>query len=110
MKKRAKSAATWAEQYHSDERVRFVQELPCSACGVRGHSENAHVGRRSGIGRKGHYTEIAPLCRRRYGAHGCHPMLHDAPHIFVQRFPEFNAEDIAAETERKWAASQQGER
>lgn len=54
--------ADFARKYGSRERVAFVNTLPCAACGVVGYSENAHVRKPEGLGRKSGYLDIAPLC------------------------------------------------
>jgi hypothetical protein len=65
-------AAEFARCFHSEERVEFVAGLPCrGTCGGRSPCENAHVGPKgAGMGRRGDYDQIAPLC------HECHDNLH----------------------------------
>lgn len=58
----ARRKREWARAYHSTDRVEFVKSLPCAACGRR-PSENAHMPSQSGMGRKGDYSTIVPLCR-----------------------------------------------
>ena len=63
-------AERFAYQYHSKARVEFVAALPCCACGRRDEpSENHHVWG-EGMGRKGPYVAIVPLCNR------CHYRYH----------------------------------
>lgn len=60
----------FARIYGSTERVEWIQARPCVSCG-RIPSENAHIPSKSGMGRKGDYTNIIPLCTV------CHRRLHD---------------------------------
>ncbi len=108
---RQRKAANFARQYHSVERVEFVKSRPCDACRVVGYSENAHVGRRSGAGRKGPYTEIASLCGPRViPPHftffaGCHWQFDNDKTSFYYDNPGFNPEHAARDTEAAWLAS-----
>lgn len=59
----------FARIYGSRERVRWVKSLPCLVCAslirpelLSSQSDNAHT-EGDGMGRKGHYTTIIPLCR-----------------------------------------------
>lgn len=61
--------AEWKRAYGSEERVRWVQGLPCLACGSR-PSENAHT-ETGGMGRKADAETIVPLCP------DCHRQLHE---------------------------------
>lgn len=110
MRKRSKSPAKFAQQYGSWDRVIWVKARPCAACGVVGYSENAHVGRRSGMGRKGPYTDIAPLCGPRPDPWptmwmGCHDFRAERPREFAAAFPNFDPEAAAAATHAAWIAS-----
>lgn len=71
-----RKASEFARCFHSRARVRFVKALPCVYCAglspfiaaVAGPSDNAHTVK-EGMGRRGHYSTIVPLCRshhRRY--------------------------------------------
>jgi hypothetical protein len=60
VKRKATKPKTFAHSTHSRARQRFVCSLPCRVTG-RTPSEGAHVLGVDGIGRKGHYTTIAPL-------------------------------------------------
>lgn len=106
--------------YHSKERVEFVKNLPCAACtyhewntGYR--CENAHVCGNGGMGRKGDYTTIAPLCGRRPGLStggapygmGCHRLFDEYRSTFDSLFPDFNPETAAQQTEQAWIAHSQ---
>ena len=69
----ARKAREFARTYGSKERVAFVKSLPCAICSVIGYSENAHVHGKSGLGRKGDYITILPLCRpNNVSPSGCH--------------------------------------
>lgn len=55
--------AKWAKAYGSEARVRFVKSLPCAWCATtRTERHNAHLPTKSGMGRKGPYTAIVPMC------------------------------------------------
>lgn len=58
----------WRRAYGSEERVRWIQNLPCLACGAR-PSENAHT-EAGGMGMKADASTIVPLCS------DCHDELH----------------------------------
>lgn len=91
--------------YGSPTRREWIKTLPCSACGVVGYSVGAHVLGNGGMSRKAAADTQAPLCRNRgwvVAIIGCHALYDDYPWIFKQQFPDFNAEDAAADTERKW--------
>ena len=69
-------AREFARAYGSKARVEFVKALGCFQCGAA-VAENAHLhGSKSGMGRKGPYTDIVPLCRTchtRYDAYTLMP-------------------------------------
>lgn len=67
--KRKKSE--WARAYHSEAFVRFTKAAPCAADG-RMPSDAAHT-ENGGMGRKGDWTTIIPLCS---GLNGCHAKQH----------------------------------
>jgi len=117
---RKRRRSEFARCYHSEARKRFVQSLPCCACGVVGYSENAHVtdDGTKGAGRKSGYRCIAPLCGRRpviavnglgetldYGTvRGCHRWSHaDADSFLAVWKLDMDAE--AAKCEAKWQAT-----
>lgn len=64
IRKKPKPESRWKEEYGSKARVKFVERLPCAACGYAGpvRRDNAHT-KNAGLSRKGHYTTIIPLCR-----------------------------------------------
>lgn len=113
-----RKASEFRRAYHSKERVLFVKGLPCSACGVVGYSENAHVPPKgeAGTGYKADYRFIAPLCGirpisllavLRFAAStyaGCHTMFARYRSDFNAAFPDFAPEVAAAEAERAWKA------
>ena len=113
-----RKAKEFARCYHSVERVEFVKSLPCSACGVVGYSQNAHVLGNDGMGRKKGYETIAPLCGPRphrlavgrplapgiVAFMGCH-RLYDEYHWDLEaEFRDFDPVRAAAETEKLWQA------
>jgi len=71
-----RKAREFARAYGSKARVEFVKALGCFQCGAA-VAENAHLhGSKSGMGRKGPYTDIVPLCRTchtRYDAYTLMP-------------------------------------
>ena len=81
-------------------RRKFVRSLPCSASGLRGNIDNAHVTKdgTEGAGRKGGYRCIAPLNRV------VHRMLHDRPEAFRRLFPDFDGAREAEKCEAMWQA------
>jgi hypothetical protein len=68
---RARKVGEWARAYHSKAFVRFTKAAPCAACG-RGPCDSAHT-ITGGMGRKGDWTTIIPLCS---GINGCHAAQH----------------------------------
>jgi hypothetical protein len=86
----AKKKKQWERAYGSVERVEFIAALPCIACGMR-PCDNAHgPDSDSGMGRKGSYRSIVPLCK---GPSGCHAALH---RIGVQSFQKQARVDLKA--------------
>lgn len=65
-KKRAD--ANYARAYHSEARVKWVQQLLCMIC-RRSPCENAHTVT-GGMGRKSGYANVIPLCPP------CHRAIH----------------------------------
>lgn len=112
-------AEKFAREFHSEERVAFVNGLPCCACGrkpTRRHpSDNHHVWT-DGTGRRGPYTAIVPLCRschRRYHQIGKLSMLQgvrlqlrvgptQGPRGRTHYFDQW--EEVAAFVEEQWQA------
>jgi hypothetical protein len=102
MKKRKPSAKETARSMGTLARRLFVASLPCAACGIVGYSVSAHLLGNGGIGRKKDHTTTGPLCRARGILPGCHNMYDERRYLFDSMYPEFNAVEVAAETERAW--------
>ena len=88
-------------------RRKWMKLQPCSACGVVGYSEGAHVLGNGGMSRKADYDTQAPLCGYRMLSTssetiGCHKLYDDYRWIFDEEFPGFDPEISAAETESRW--------
>ena len=74
-KNKKRADANYARAYHSKVRVEFIKALQCAAC-WRTPSDNAHIhGSKSGMGRKGPYTDIIPLCRTCHTLYDTHKLL-----------------------------------
>lgn len=107
----ARRKREFARCYGSKARVEFVKSLPCAACKVQGHSSNAHLLGNGGLSRKADYTTIGPLCASYPDAEhggiwiGCHAMYDRYRGWFDTQYPDFNAEEVARETEELWRAS-----
>lgn len=97
---RERKDANWKRAYHSVARVKFVERLPCAACGDTEPPErdNAHT-KNDGASRKGHYTTIIPLCHR------CHGRQHgpNGGWMAIGMTAE-GRERAAAQTEALWQA------
>lgn len=90
----------FARCYHSKARIRFVASLPCAADGNddrRIPRENAHS-QNDGMGRKGHYTTILPLCHR------CHHKQHQSGWLAIGMSEE-GRRRAAERTEELWQES-----
>lgn len=85
----ARKASEFLRCYGSAERVAWVKSLPCFACGLIGHTENAHLPSHSGAGRKGDARHIVPLC------HSCHDHK-----VYLQR--PFTYALVASKIEKLW--------
>ena len=97
-----RKADAFARSFHSDQRVKFVQSLPCRVCGSV-PSENAHT-QGGGTGRKGPYQSIIPLCPRH------HQEAHQHGHKTFATRHGINLEALAAQVEGMWARHSGGER
>lgn len=110
LKRKRRTRKEFARIYGSKARVEFVKSLPCAACGIVGASENAHVLGNGGLSRKGAYRGIAPLCGHWtqitplsiISRLGCHLMYDEYRESFNRRFPDFDPEEAAQATERRW--------
>ena len=70
-KNKKRADANYARAYGSKARVAFIKTLACGVCGTT-PSDNAHIhGSKSGMGRKGPYTDIIPLCQ------SCHTLYDE---------------------------------
>lgn len=87
---RPRRASEFQRCYHSRERVRWVKGLGCLVCLTvsplfytmsAGKCDNAHVGGNGGMGRKGPYTEIVPLCRKHHRLFDEHRFPCDVPEL-----------------------------
>lgn len=110
IKKRKRPASETLRIYGPPARRRWMKTLPCSACGVVGYSEGAHVLGNGGMGRKADYDTQAPLCGAR-GAllfawrsapEGCHNLYDEHRSTFNAIYPNYNSEKAAAETQAAW--------
>lgn len=105
-----RKAREFERAYHSEERVLFVKGLPCCACKVVGHSENAHI-ETGGIGRKADYTKIVPLCGMRVWKTplsenwyiGCHRRYDELRQNFTERW-QLDMDAEARRTGLAWLA------
>ena len=86
--RKPRSAAEFARIYGSEERVGWIKARWCIKCG-KTPCENAHLPSRSGMGRKGDYTPIVPLC------HTCHEAK-----VYMANPAWWRS--VAAWTERLW--------
>jgi hypothetical protein len=108
IKRKPRKASKTLRIYGPPARRKLVKAMPCAACGAEGWSVNAHVAPPSekGTGYKAGYEWIAPLCADRLvffvPVMGCHTMYDEHYEDFVLRFPDFNAEKAAAQTEQAW--------
>ncbi len=102
-KRNAKRKAKEFERaYGGESRLKFVQSLPCAACGLVGFTENAHIAG-GGMGRKANYDKTVPLCSF------CHRRQHEwGAGTFAIRF-NLDLRALAIATERAWLASLNGE-
>lgn len=81
--------------YHSKERRSWVVSLSCVNCWAV-PSENAHT-KNGGMGRKGHYSTIIPLCSR------CHRTQHTKGWAALPMIrTRANAQMIANDIEKEW--------
>lgn len=95
----ARSADTYTRCYHSQERVEFIQSLPCIVTGCVKPSENMHI-EGDGASRKANYDKIVPCCK------GHHTTRTDSLHqLGREEFEGTHMVDLAAlslDAERTW--------
>ena len=105
-RQKERKAERFARQFHSEDRVRFVQQLNCANCG-RLPSENAHTVRRS---QGGGYMDIAPLCGPDFDANreGCHAEYDRDPAAFEAKYT-INMRGKALRTQGWWLDHLDGE-
>lgn len=119
VKKRSRPKSETLRIYGPPERRAWMKILPCSACGVVGYSEGAHVLGNGGMGRKADAKTQAPLCgphdvvrsisyhgapfvRERGLFMGCHRQFDEFRGFFNAFHPDFNAETAASDCEQAW--------
>lgn len=90
---RKRKASAFTLHFHSKARVEFVRERPCVLCGG-GPSDNAHIPSQSGMGLRGNYTLIVPLCRR------CHQDMDDHPVRWYNLWWISRAEEVESAWQR----------
>jgi hypothetical protein len=96
IKPKKRSTKEFARIYGSEARVEWIAMRCCVACGFRG-CENAHTAG-DGVGRKGGYEKIIPLCAT------CHRLQHQiGAGTFAIRY-QLDLRALAAATEAKWRA------
>jgi hypothetical protein len=92
-----RKAMAFIRAYHSEQRVKWVQSLPCliagPACG--GRMENHHI-KGGGGSLKSSYTNITPLCT----AHHDELHAHGTP-TFEAKY-DLSLADQAARVESRW--------
>ncbi len=95
---RARKAANFARAYGSEDRVEWVQSLPCCVCG-RSPSQNAHI-RTGGMGRKSDARFIVPLCAKDHAEQEGRTAAFERD----RRLPAGFLERAAADLEALWQA------
>lgn len=108
IKKKKRSKSEKERIYGPPGYVEWLHTLPCVACKVVGYSECAHVGRYSGVGRKGDWTETVPLCGicrfQAVGVTGCHQELHEDGRLTFEGDWGINLEAEAKRNHASWLA------
>ena len=102
---KARKLKEFARTYHSGARVLLVKLLPCAVpgCVSTQERENAHT-QNGGLGRKGDYQTIIPLCRTHHSVLDCGP-----GHDWFERNYQVNLAIEARLTEQRWQAHLAGE-
>lgn len=100
--------------YGPPARRKWMKTLPCSACGVVGYSEGAHVLGNGGMSRKADADTQAPLCHTMpvpypalsmsFAVGGCHILYDEHRSIFDAEFPNYDPEIAARTTNEAWVA------
>lgn len=100
---RKRRAKEYARCFHSKERRKFVQSLPCCACGKMPTkycpSDNHHI-KSDGTGRKSAYTNIVPLCRVD------HALVHSIGRTSFEEYHGIRLSRLARFTEVAWLEHQ----
>ena len=94
-----RSADTFVRCYHSEERVAFVQSLPCIVGGCDKSSENAHI-EGDGVSHKAAYDKIVPLCRTHHRTGK--DSLHNLGREIFEGTHYLDLAALALDTERTW--------
>lgn len=108
VKRKPRPKAETERIYGPPARRKWMKLQPCSACGVVGYSEGAHVLGNGGTGRKADADTQAPLCgirpeHNRTGTYlGCHILFDRYRSDFNRRFPEFDPIKASVKTEKDW--------
>jgi len=87
-------AENWKRAYGSEDRVAWVKQLNCVACG-RTPCENAHTAN-GGMGRKADASTIIPLCKP------CHHDLHVQGRRVFEASWTVDLARAAERTEQRW--------
>lgn len=126
IKTKKRKASETLRIYGPPARRAWMKTLPCSACGVVGYSEGAHVLGNGGMSRKADSDTQAPLCGPRgqlpapdvvvplFNASagfyvGCHVLYDDYRWIFEKKFPDFDPEKAAADCQTAWLSQSGGQ-
>ena len=96
----ARKRAEWLRAYHSEARVEWMRQQPCSGCG-RGPCETHHI-TTGGVGRKADYHLTIPLCA------GCHRAWHQLGWVTVCREWDLNPLTEARRIQALWRETLDG--
>ena len=94
-KNATRAASEFTRTYHSEERVMWVQSLPCVVQPCSHPSENVHV-EGDGAGRRAGYESVVPMCRSH------HRELHRVGVTEFEGTFYVALAEMALETERAW--------
>ncbi len=106
----ARAAESFERAYHSDERIKFINAMPCSQCGVYPRPGawhrvivNAHT-KTGGTSRKADYPTIVPLCST-INRDGCHDIQHQHGWARLSNLSTTEKrEAMARKVQRLWSA------